>query len=51
MRKIYIFITFIYSFLSTFYETIILKNSTKNKDSLEIGFCRINNLKYFELNQ
>ena len=50
MRKIYIFLSLIYTFISTFYENITFKNSIKNKEFLEVGFCKINNLKYFELN-
>ena len=50
MRKIYIFLTFIYNFISTLLENLILKNVKKNSEFLKIGFCKIDNLKFYELN-
>ena len=52
MRKIYNFVTFIYNFISTFLENFILKNNKKlsNNEFSNKGFCKINDIKYVELN-
>jgi hypothetical protein len=50
MRNIYIFLSSIYTFISTLYENTLFRHSSKNEEFLENGFCKIKNLKHFELN-